>query len=147
MFCPSIFTIDGHEFTDIHFRFVPQFKGSDITLGLPTLIKKLDVGIHLSLNSFTMGDLTIHGKLESRRISCMIVDADKMNQIIVEQARKKKNLKDVFLISLHFATELAISKVILENILTNDLTGLSRNFADITEKPRGLPPQRRHLDN
>ena len=33
----------------------------------------------------------------------MIVDYDKMDQIIVKQARNKKNPSDAFLISLHFA--------------------------------------------
>jgi len=25
VFCPSVFTIDGHEFTDLQFRFLPHF--------------------------------------------------------------------------------------------------------------------------
>jgi len=45
VFCPTVFTIDGHEFTiDLHFRVLPHFKGSDIILGLPAL-KKLEVAI------------------------------------------------------------------------------------------------------
>ena len=58
VFCPTVFTIDGHEFTDLQFRVLPHFKGLDIILGLPTL-KNLNVVIHPSLNSFTMGDYTI----------------------------------------------------------------------------------------
>jgi hypothetical protein len=37
VFCPSVFTIDGHEFTDLQFRVLPHFKSSDIILGLPAL--------------------------------------------------------------------------------------------------------------
>ena len=55
LFCPTMFTIDGHDFTDLKFRVLPHFKGSDIILGLPAL-KKLEVAIHPNLNSFTMGD-------------------------------------------------------------------------------------------
>ena len=40
----------------------------------------------------------------------MIVDSDKMDQIIVKQARNKKNSSDAFLISLHFAEGLASVK-------------------------------------
>ena len=58
LFCPTVFTIDGHKFTDLQFRVLPHFKGSDIILGLPSL-KKLEVAKHLNLNSFTMGDYTI----------------------------------------------------------------------------------------
>ena len=57
VFCPTIFTIDGHEFTYLRFRVLPHFKGSDIILRLPSL-KKLEVAIHPKLNSFTMGDYT-----------------------------------------------------------------------------------------
>jgi hypothetical protein len=37
----------------------------------------------------------------------MIVDSDKMDQIIGKEARNKKNPTDVFLIFFHFATDLA----------------------------------------
>ena len=32
VFCPSLVTIDGHEFTDLQFRVLPRFKSSDIIL-------------------------------------------------------------------------------------------------------------------
>ena len=101
--------IDGHEFSDLQFRVLPHFKGSDIILGLPAL-KKLNVVIHPSINSFTLGDYTIQCDRESRRISWFIVDTDKMNQIIAKHARNKKDPVDVFLISLHFAEEFATVK-------------------------------------
>jgi hypothetical protein len=106
LFCPSTFTIDGHDFTDLQFRGLPHFKGSDIILGL-TALKKLEIAIHPNLNSFTMGDYTVQCNPELRKISCLIVDDDKMNQIIIKQARNKKDPVVVFLISLHFAEELA----------------------------------------
>jgi hypothetical protein len=33
VFCSSVFTIDGHEFTDLQFTVLPHFKSSDIILG------------------------------------------------------------------------------------------------------------------
>ena len=66
--------------------------------------------IHPSLNTFTMGDFKINCNRETRRISCMIVDSDKMDQTIVKQARNKKDSSDVFLISLHFAEDLTSVK-------------------------------------
>jgi hypothetical protein len=86
VFCPSVFTIDGHEFTDLQFRVLPYFQSWDIILELPAL-KQLNVAIHPSLNTFTMGDVTINYDRESRRISCMIIDSDKMKKIIVKHAR------------------------------------------------------------
>ena len=59
VFCPTFFTIDGHEFTDLQFRVLPHFKGSDVILGLQAL-KKIEVAIHPILNSFPMGDYTVH---------------------------------------------------------------------------------------
>ena len=56
MFCPSVFTIDGHEFTYFQFRVLPHFKSSDIILGLPAL-KRLNVFIHPSFNIFYYGRL------------------------------------------------------------------------------------------
>ena len=67
-FCPMVFTIDGHDFIDLHFRVLPHFKGSDIILGL-LVLKKLEVAIHPYLNSFTMGDYTIQCNRESRKSS------------------------------------------------------------------------------
>jgi hypothetical protein len=57
LFCPTAFTIDGHDFIYLQFRVLPHFKGSDIILGLPAL--KLKVPIHPNLHSFTMGGYTI----------------------------------------------------------------------------------------
>jgi hypothetical protein len=45
VFYPTVFIIDGHEFTDLQFRVLPHFKGSDMILGLSAL-KKLEVTIH-----------------------------------------------------------------------------------------------------
>jgi hypothetical protein len=75
VFCPSTFTIDGHEFTGLQLRVLPHFKSSDIILGLPAL-KQLNMVVHPSFNIFTMGDFTINSNRESRRNSCMIVDSD-----------------------------------------------------------------------
>ena len=134
MFRPSIFTIDGYEFTDLQFRALPHFKSSDIILGLPAL-KQLNVVIHPSSNTFTMGDFTINCNCESRRISCMIVDFDKIDQIIVKQARNKKNPSDVFLISLHFAEDLASVKSDFGDQFDQQLRQLVTEIADITEEP------------
>ncbi len=109
VFCPSLFTIDGYELTDLQFKVLPPFKSSDIISGLSAL-KQLNVVIHPSLNTFTMGDLTINCNRETRRISCMIVDSYKIDQIIVKQARNKKDPSDVFPISLHFAENLTSIK-------------------------------------
>jgi len=98
------------------------------------------------LNTFTMGDFTINCNRETRRISCMIVDSDKMNPIIVKQARNKKDPSDAFLISLHFAEDLASDKSDFGDQFDQQLKKLITEFADVTEEPQGLPPHRGHLD-
>jgi hypothetical protein len=65
LFCPTMYTIDGHDFTDLKFRVLLHFKGSDIILRLPAL-KKLGVAIHPNLIFFTMGDYTLQCNRESR---------------------------------------------------------------------------------
>ena len=39
VFCSTVFTIDGHEFTNLYFRVLPHFKGSYIILRPPALKK------------------------------------------------------------------------------------------------------------
>jgi hypothetical protein len=62
------------------------------------------VFIHPSLNILTMGDFTINCNRESRRISCMIVDSDKMDQIIDKHARNKKNPSELVMSFLYLFT-------------------------------------------
>ena len=100
-----------------------------------------------SMNTFTMGDFTINSNRESRRISCMIVDSDTMDQIIVKQARNKKNPSDVILISLHFAEDLASIKSDFGEHSDQQLKQLITEFTDVTEEPRGLTPHRGNLDH
>ena len=94
-----------------------------------------------------MGDCTIHCNREPRRISCLIVDTDKMKQIIDKQSRNKKDPEDFFLISLHFAEELATVKSVYGEHFDQQLKHIITDFADVTEEPRGLPPHRGHLDH
>ncbi len=78
----------------------------------------------------------------------MIVDSDKMDQIIVKQARNKKNPSDVLLISFHFANkDLASNKSDFGDQFYQQLKQLITEFADVTEEPQGLPPNRGHLDH
>ncbi len=86
-------------------KVLPYFKGPNIILGL-LVLKKSNVIIHPSLNSFTMGDYKIWCHRESRRIFCLIVDTDKMNQRFAEHTLNKKDPLDFLLIFLHFAEEL-----------------------------------------
>ena len=58
----------------------------------------------------------------------MFVDYDKVYQIIVKQARNKKNPSDVFLISFYFAEDLATIKSILENSLIGNSNSLSQSL-------------------
>jgi hypothetical protein len=115
-------------------------------LELPAL-KQLNVVIHPRLNTFTMGDFTVNCNRETRRISCMIVDSDKMDQIIVKQATNKKDPIDVFLISLHFGEDLASIKSDFGDQFDQQLKQLITEFAYVTEEPQGLPPHRGHLDH
>jgi hypothetical protein len=66
-----------------------------------------------------------------------------MNKIIVKHARNnKKNPSDVFLISLHFAEDLACVMHDFGEQFDQQLKQLITEFADVTEEPQGLPPHR-----
>ena len=67
-----------------------------------------------------MGDYTIHCNRESRRHFRLIVDTDKINQIVAKQARNKKDKVDVFLISLHYVEKLATAESDFEIGLMNN---------------------------
>ena len=60
-------------------------------------------------------------------------------------ARNKKDPVDVFLISLHFAEELATVKSDFGEQFGQQLNHLITEFADITEELQGLPPHRGQL--
>ena len=72
----------------------------------------------------------------------MIVDSHKMDQIIVKQARNKKNPNVVFLTSLHFAEDLASVQSDFDDQFDQQLKQPITEFTDITEEPQGLPPHR-----
>ena len=89
VYCPSTFTVRSDSFIGIEFRVLPHYKGSEFIIGLPAM-KLMNMVIQPSLNSFTFGMNTVNYKAEPRRFSCMIVDSDKTNQIIIMQSRNKK---------------------------------------------------------
>jgi hypothetical protein len=68
----------------------------------------------------------------------MIVDSDKMDQIIVKQARNKKNPRDLIFISLHFVEDLASVKSDFGDQFDQQLKHLITEFADVTEDWRSL---------
>jgi len=77
----------------------------------------------------------------------MIVESDKMNQIIVKLARNNKKTSDVFLISLYFAEDSASVKSDFEEQFDQQLKQFITEFADVTEEPQGLPSRRGNLDH
>ncbi len=125
--CPLGFTIDGYEFTYLQFKVLPHFKSSDMIFGLPAL-KQLHVVIHPSLNTYTMGDLTINCNRETRKISCMIVYYDKMDQIIVKQARKRRNLVMLIFYLFTLLRTWHPLRVTLEISFINNSNNSSRSF-------------------
>jgi len=70
-----------------------------------------------------------------------------MNKRIAKHARNKKDPMDVFLISLHFAEEIATVKSDFGEQFDQQLKHLITEIVDVTEEPRGLPPHRGHLDH
>ena len=69
-------------------------------------MKLMNMIIRPSMNSFTVSMNTVNCKAEPRRVSCVIVDSDKINQIIIKQSRNKKRPSELFLISLPFTEDL-----------------------------------------
>jgi hypothetical protein len=61
-----------------------------------------------------------------------------MDQIIVKQARNKKNPSDFFLVSLHFAKDLASVKSAFGDQFDRQLKHIITKCADVTEAWRSL---------
>ena len=127
MFCPSVFTIYGHEFPDLQFRVLSHFKSPDIILGLLAL-KQLNVGINPSLNIFTIDDFTINCNRETRRIICMIVNSDKMDQKLLSRPEIRKNLVTFFLYLFTLLRTWHPLRVTLEINLINNSNNSSRSL-------------------
>jgi len=83
IFCPSVFTIDGQEFSGLQFRVLPHSKSSDIILGLLAL-GDLDVTIHPNSNEFTVKNASVACHREPTRISCLLIDTTKMDEILIK---------------------------------------------------------------
>jgi len=111
----------------LQFRVLLHFKSSDNILGLPAL-KQLNVVIHHILNIFSMGDFTINCNRESRRISCIVVDSDKMNQIIVKRAKIKRILVMSFLYLFTLLRTWHPLRVILEISFIKNSNNSSRSL-------------------
>ena len=76
----------------------------------------------------------------------MIVDSDKMDQIIIKHARINNNPIDVFFISLHFAEDLVTIKSEFGEQFDSKIKQLITEFVDATEEPQRLPLHQGDLD-
>jgi len=65
-----------------------------------------------------------------------------MQKILAIVARNKHTDSELFLVSLHFAKELKYIKTDFGPKLDIPHKELVTKFADVTQEPQGLPPQR-----
>ncbi len=70
----------------------------------------------------------------------MIVDSDKMSQIIVKQDQNTKSSSWVFLLSLHYVEELANAKSDFVEQLAQRLKYCFTKFAYVTKEHTGYHP-------
>jgi hypothetical protein len=70
-----------------------------------------------------------------------------MQKILAKAVRNKHTESELFLVSLQFVEELESIKRYFGPELDTKLKDLVTEFADVTEEPQGLPPQRGIFDH
>ena len=103
--------------------------------------------IQPSDNSVSIGDTFFACESQPRRVSCLLDDSYKMQKILAKVARNKHTENELFLVSLHFSEELESIKADFGPELDTQLKKLVTKFADVTQKPQGLPPHRGIFDH
>ncbi len=84
---------------------------------------------------------------QPRRVSCLLVDAKKMQKNLAKAARSMRTESELFLVSLHFFEEFDSIKTGFASELDSQLKQLVTEFADVTQEPQGLPPHRGIFDH
>ena len=79
---------------------------------------------------------------EDRRVSCFLLDGDKMEKVM-NQASKS----DFFVVSLQLAEQIASVKTGFGSEYDDEIKSLIEEFEDITQDFKGLPPHRGKYDH
>jgi hypothetical protein len=138
-FSPTSLFIHQIKFSSLTFTVLPHFKCVDFSFGLPAL-KTLQMSIQPSNNSVVINDRSFPCESQPRRISCLLVDSSKMQEILSKAARNRHNECELFQVSLHLNEELQSIKTDFGPKLDNQLKELITEFATATQELQGLPP-------
>ncbi len=103
--------------------------------------------IHSCSNEFNVRNIAVTCHRELRRISCLLVDTCKMDQILIKQSRDKMNPSDIFFISLQMKKNVETIQIDFGGQFDKQLKDLITEFADVAEESEGLPTHRIMLDH
>ena len=84
---------------------------------------------------------------EDRRVSCFLLDGDKMEKVMNKASKSKKQTSDFFVVSLQLAEQIASVKTDFGSEYDDKIKSLIEEFEDITQDFKGLPPHRGKYDH
>ena len=143
---PEKLIINNKNYSNIQFRVLPHLKCADVILGLPAL-KDMDMTINVKKKTVNLGGVEVPCTQEDRRVTCFLLDGDKLAKLVAKANRSKKQTSDFFAISLQLAEQIASVKTDFGEDFDEKIQSLLNEFEDVAQDFKGLPPHRGDLDH
>ena len=94
------------DYSGIQFYVLPHMKCADLILGLPAQ-KAMDMIIRPKDEVISIAGADVHCIPQERRVSCLLIDGDKLVKTFRKASRAKKQTSEFFVISLQLAEQIA----------------------------------------
>ena len=109
----------------------------DVILGLPAQ-KELDMIIRPKAKTISLNGAEIPCTTEDRRVSCFLLDGDKMEKVMNKASKSKKQTSDFFVVSLQVAEQIASVDTDFGSEYDDEIKSLIEEFEDITHDFKGF---------
>ena len=141
IFIPKHLSVNGIDFSGIQFYVLPHLKCADVILGLPAQ-KAMDMIIYPKEESINVSGIDVPCIPQDRRVSCMLIEDNKLDKVFRKASRSKKQTTDFFVISLQLAEQIAAIETDFGSEYDEEIRSLVKEYEDITQDFKGLPPDR-----
>ena len=138
---PEILKINDIDYCGIQFRVLPHLKAADVILGLPAQ-KAMDMIIRPKNGTISIAGIEVSCSTQDRRVSCLLIDGDKLNKVIQKESRSKIPISEFFVVSMQLAEQIAKIETDFGPEYDAMVKSLIDEYEDITSDFKGLPPDR-----